>query len=245
MIPKIIHYCWFGDQEMPAFQKQCIASWYKHLPEYQLMFWNQDNFEVSAYPFAAEAYQAKKYAFVSDVCRLVVLKQYGGIYLDTDIELLSSLNTFLKHSAFIGFEESCKLQTGLIGSAVAGRWIEEILELYKERRFILLDGRYNTTTNVDLVTDWMEQKGIVLNNEYQEVADYFALYPSDFFCAKSHIDGSITPTVNTVAIHHFSGSWLEKKERRARDVRQFLRRVVGTNRYFRVKKALFFWRKEP
>ncbi|MDR0229173.1 MAG: glycosyl transferase [Flavobacteriaceae bacterium] len=238
MIPKIIHYCWFGCKEIPALQRECIASWQKYLPDYQLMLWNEENFCIKDYPFAARAYQEQKYAFVSDVCRLVVLEQWGGIYLDTDVELLGTLNPFLKHTAFIGFEDYTKLQTGLIGSEKGGKWITELLHIYQEKQFVNLDGSYNLTTNVDLISAEMEKRGIVLQNQYLSIESYVTLYPLDYFCAKSHIDGSIIKTLHTVAVHHFAGSWLENKDRRARNVRQFLRRVLGTEMYFKIKTII-------
>ena len=116
MIPKIIHFCWFGNNPKTELAEKCIASWKKFLPDYELKEWNESNFDIDQHPFTREAYQAKKYAFVTDYVRLFVLKEYGGIYMDTDVEVIKNLDCFLQHNAFSGFETSEYVQTGIIGS---------------------------------------------------------------------------------------------------------------------------------
>ncbi|MDM1507652.1 glycosyl transferase [Myroides odoratimimus] len=235
MIPKIIHYCWFGKGEFPDLINKCVESWRKYLPEYELMFWTEDNFDVDRYPFARQALECKKYAFVSDVCRLYVLKQYGGIYLDTDVEILKNLDCFLHHEAFSGFEDNNSVPTGIMASIKDGRWVSDMLEYYENRSFIKSDGEMDMTTNVNVITDIMKIKGLVLNNSFQIIPNYIAFYPSDVFCPKSHLDGKIRKTDNTVAIHHFAGSWLSKTERRNKKIKVFLRSIIGNKNFERIK----------
>lgn len=238
MIPKIIHYCWFGRGEYPELIKRCIESWRKYLPEYEIMFWNEDSFNLEEYPFAKQALEYKKYAFVSDVCRLAVLKKYGGVYLDTDVEVLGSLDKFLSHEAFSGFENNNFVPTGLMASVANGVWISEMLRYYEGKSFITVDNEMDMTTNVIIISELMKSKGITLNNSYQEIKGYVAFYPSDFFCPKSHLDGKMRITSNTIAIHHFAGSWLSPLEKRKKKVKSKIRNIIGNNMFECIKSIL-------
>lgn len=208
MIPKVIHYCWFGQGKKPDSVIKYINTWKKVMPDYEIKEWNEENFDMDAFPYAKEAYSQKKYAFVSDVVRLYALYHEGGVYLDTDIEVLKTFDPFLEHPAFIGFEDQNNIQTGLIASEKGGPWVKEALDLYEGRHFILPDGTLDTTTNVTLLTGMMEKHGLLKDNSRQDLKDLISIYPSDYFCAKSYSDGKVTVTDRTVTIHHFSGSWL-------------------------------------
>ncbi|MDR0228181.1 MAG: glycosyl transferase [Flavobacteriaceae bacterium] len=238
MIPKIIHYCWFGRGEFSPLVKKCMQSWKQYLPEYEVMFWNEDNFDLDEYPFAREALEQRKYAFVSDICRLSVLKKYGGVYLDTDVEMLKGLDEYLHHHAFSGFENNNAIPTGLMASIAEGMWVSDMLKYYEGRSFIKKDGELDMTTNVIIISELMSDKGVVFNNTYQEIPDYFTLYPSEYFCPKSHLDGKLTLTENTVAIHHFSGSWLSKAEKRNKRIKSLIRNIIGNNNFERIKKKI-------
>ena len=123
MIPKIIHYCWFGRGEMPPLAKKCIKSWKKYCPDYEIKEWNEDNFDLDMYPYAREAYDNRKFAFVTDVVRLYAIYTEGGIYMDTDVEVLKPLDSFLKHIAFSGYENDTLVPTGIMASEKGAKWI--------------------------------------------------------------------------------------------------------------------------
>lgn len=209
MIPKIIHYCWFGGSEMPELALKCIASWKQHLADYELILWNEENFDVNSNNYVKEAYESKKYAFVTDYVRLYVLYHHGGIYLDTDVEILKNLDEFLCLPAFSGFESETKVPTGIMASERFGQWAKEQLDYYSQRHFILSDGSYNLTTNVTVISNNMADGGFIFSNTIQNYKDIITMYPNDYFCAKSWVTGEITLTPNTYCIHHFAGSWKE------------------------------------
>lgn len=212
MIPKIIHYCWFGKGKMSPLAKECIKSWKKYLPDYEIKEWNEDNFDLNLYPYAREAYDNKKYAFVTDVVRLYALYHEGGIYMDTDVEVLKSLNPLLNHTAFSGFEDDHNIPTGIMASEKHGIWAKENLDYYKNKHFIRKNGELDLTTNVVTITKYMLTIGLKQNNTYQDFPNLITLFPKDYFCPKSHITRKIELTNNTYTIHHFDGSWMKKNK---------------------------------
>ncbi len=207
MIPKIIHYCWFGRGQKPELAVKCIESWKKFLPDYLIKEWNEDNFNLDISPYVREAYDNKKYAFVSDVARLYALYTEGGIYMDTDVEVLKPLDCFLNHHAFSGFENNHCVPTGIMASEKNGVWAKENLEYYNNRHFVKSGGVWDTTTNVTIITNYMLKKGLDPVNKYQDFPGLITMYPSDYFCPKDHGTGKIHLTENTYTIHHYSGSW--------------------------------------
>ncbi|MGE6220062.1 glycosyltransferase family 32 protein [Nubsella zeaxanthinifaciens] len=214
MIPKILHYCWFGNGEMPELALKCLESWRKYLPDYEIMVWNESNFDVNMYRFASEAYKEKKYAFVADVCRLYALKNMGGIYLDTDVEFLKPLDEkVLQQNAFTGFEDNLLLSSAIMGSEKNGKWINDLLPYYDNRSFYLKDGTHDVNPNTEIITEFMKtRKNVQINNTFQELEGYCTIFPSDYFCPKSWKTLKIKQTPNTYCIHHFAGSWLHKKQ---------------------------------
>jgi mannosyltransferase OCH1-like enzyme len=240
MIPKIIHYCWFGKNPLPKLATKCIESWRKHLPEYQIIQWNEDNFDLNMYPYTKQAHEQKKYAFVSDVCRLYAIKEYGGVYMDTDVEVLKPIGFFLKHNAFSGFETNYTIPTGIMASEKKGKWATDMLAYYDNRPFLLQDKTIDTTTNVEIITKIMKQKGILLNNKFQEIEGYIAFYPSEYFCPKNYVSEAIDLTENSHCIHHFSGSWYPKKRKFLKKSRILLIKILG---YQRIEKLIFFFKK--
>ncbi len=222
MIPKKIHYCWFGRGEKSALVKKCMASWKKYLPEYELKEWNEDNFDLDLFPFTREAYESRKYAFVTDVVRLYALYNEGGVYMDTDVEVLKPLDSFLHHIAFSGFEDDTQVPTGIMASEKNSIWAKENLDYYHERHFILPDGTWDTTSNVAIITNYMVSKGLLKVNGYYDFPNLITIYPKDYFCPKSYLDKKIYLTDNTVTIHHFSGSWQYKSK-----VRKFADLLIG------------------
>lgn len=155
MIPKKIHYCWFGRGQMPELAKKCIESWKKYLPDYEIKEWNEDNFDLNAYPYVREAYDNRKFAFVTDVVRLYALYTEGGIYMDTDVEVLKSLDGFLHHVAFSGFEDDHNIPSGIMASEKGGKWAKDNLDYYVGKHFIKEDGSLDLTTNVITITNYM------------------------------------------------------------------------------------------
>lgn len=217
MIPKKIHYCWFGRGEMPDLAKKCIESWKKYLPEYEIKEWNEDNFDLSRYPYAKQAYENRKFAFVTDVVRLYALYTEGGIYMDTDVEVVKPLDSLLQYEAVSGFETTNLVPTGLMASEKGSAIIGELLSDYKGREFLNANGEFNLTTNVIYITDTLNKYGLKLNNEFQTV-NGFTLFPWDYLCPKSVKDGKIYCTENTLTIHHFAGSWHSPFRNKVRDL---------------------------
>lgn len=210
MIPKIIHYCWFGKKPYPKLIEECIASWKKYCPDYEIKEWNEDNSPLHLYPFAQDAINAEKYAFASDVIRLYALYSEGGIYLDTDVELIRSLNPLLENSAFIGYEKDIpgRLQTAVIGAEKGNIWIEQWLSIYLTKKFSSTRKSMAQLQSPIQFTEYLQQKGIELNGEYQKLEDLI-LYPADYFCPTSYQTHLFEPTSDTYSIHYFTLSWSE------------------------------------
>ncbi|WP_246098449.1 glycosyltransferase family 32 protein [Saccharibacillus brassicae] len=228
-IPKIIHYCWFGRSELPELAVKCIESWKLHLPDYEIVRWDEDSFDIESNLFVRQAYASKKYAFVSDYVRLHALYTQGGIYMDTDVQVLKTLDPFLKHEAFSGFETLRTIPTAVIGAQAGSPVIRDFLSYYENRAFIKPDGNMDITTNVKIITEYCVSRGFVPDNRYQ-VFEGFALYPKDVFCPlewspdKSKIADRPIPE-ESCTIHHFAGSWLSEKE--IRRSKSFLWRRFG------------------
>lgn len=207
MIPKIIHFCWFGRGEMPELAKRCLASWHEYMPDWEYKSWNEDNFDVNSIPYTKEAYEARKYAFVSDYVRLWVLENEGGVYLDTDVEMFKSLDDLLELSAFGGFEGSkyLPLCTCIMASEPNGIWVKEMLDAYQNRHFVKEDGLCDMTTNVQFITSIMQKNGFVQNGVEQDYKDLH-VFPVDYFCPRQ-TTGEYLKTENTYCDHLGMGSW--------------------------------------
>lgn len=227
MIPKTIHYCWFGGNPLPKDAEKCINSWKKYCPDYEIIEWNESNFNINSNQYVKEAYEAKKFAFVTDYVRLYVMYTYGGIYMDTDVEVVRSLDDFLKHQAFSGFESSNSIPTGIMGSEKDFPLFKKLLDYYDDKHFIKKDGSLDTTTNTVTITNICKECGLVLNNRFQ-VLDGFALYPNDYFCPLENETGVLRKTENTAAIHWFAKSWVEEKHRSMMAFTRVLHRIFGT-----------------
>ena len=214
MIPKVIHYCWFGRNELPETAVKCISSWRKYFPEYEIKEWNEDNFDVNVIPYTKEAYAAKKYAFVSDYARFDILYRYGGLYFDTDVEVIKNFEDIIGKGPFMGCEldytgkSDLKVAPGLgLGCDMHNSFYLKLLELYKTLKFKNEDGSINTKTIVEYTTDLLRREGLQSkDNEIQKVAGLY-IYPSDFFCPKNYATGEIKITNNTCCIHHYDASW--------------------------------------
>lgn len=211
MIPKIIHYCWFGRGAMPESAKKCIDSWHEFMPDYEYKLWNEDVFDVNAVPYTKEAYEAKKYAFVSDYVRLVALHSEGGVYLDTDVEVFKPFDDLLSYDAFAGFEGSKYLPIGtcVMASKAKGQWVREMLEAYHDRHFLKEDGSFDFTTNVQFITAKMCERGFVQNGKEQDYKD-LRVFPVDYFSPR-RTTGEYVRTENTFCDHHGMGSWTDSR----------------------------------
>ena len=177
MIPKKIHYCWFGRNPKPELAEKCIASWQKYCPDYELTEWNEDNFDICSAPlYVRQAYEHKKWAFITDYVRLYALVNFGGVYMDTDVEVCKPLDEFLQHQAFSGFEDGINIPTGIMASEKDFPLFKYLLDYYDDVSFVNEDGTLNTVTNVTIITEMCEKKGLIKNNQFQ-VIDGFALYP--------------------------------------------------------------------
>ena len=228
MIPKIIHYCWFGRGEKPELAKKCIASWKKSCPDFEICEWNEDNCDYLSIPFMAEAYAAKKYAFVSDVMRLIVLEQYGGVYFDTDVEVLRDISPLLDDEGFIGFENDQFVNSGQVMAAKAHHpVIQAMIEEYKKLHFTNTDGTATPVGCPRLNTDVMERFGLIRNGREQVVAGIH-VYPADYFNPMDSTTGKLTKTENTYSIHWYSMSWLPKRVQMKAKLGRILRRVLKT-----------------
>lgn len=226
MIPKKIHYCWFGGNPLPPLAEKCIASWKKYCPDYEIIEWNESNFDVNCCSYVKEAYEAKKWAFVSDVARLYALVNYGGIYMDTDVEVLRPLDDLLEYEAVSGFEAKDRIQTGLMACREGQTLFVELLRDYDDAHFIKEDGSFDTTTNVTRITDACLKYGLKLDNTLQTI-NGFTLFPQDFFCPIDLDTGKLNITANTYSIHHFAGSWESKSSILRGKIYRFLNRNFG------------------
>jgi hypothetical protein len=240
MIPKIIHYCWFGGNPLPKLAIDCIASWKTFLPEYEIIEWNETNFPIDQFIFAKQALESKKYAFITDVCRLYALKKIGGIYMDTDVEVLKPLDDFLHHTAFSGFENDDYVPTGIMASQKEEKWVTEMLNYYDNNPFINDDLSLKLTSNTFIITQFMIQKGFVMNNSFQELKDYIAFYPNEYFCPKSYKTGNIELTQNSYCIHHFAKSWTPMKDKWRNVLKLKFMKIFG---YKNIQKIIDLYKK--
>jgi len=215
MIPKKIHYCWFGGATLPPLAQTCIESWRKFCPDYEIVRWDESNFDVNCCAYVREAYDAKKWAFVSDYARFWILYHQGGVYLDTDVELVRPLDEIVSAGSFMGMQSEKKPEVapGLGIACPAGMaLIGELMEDYHTRRFVNADGTLNQTTVVDYTTEYFCRYGLKASRQVQEVAGIL-VYPKEYFCPMDYTTGKIRITPRTYAIHHYSASWHNEKER--------------------------------
>ena len=212
-IPKIIHYCWFGGKPKPELAEKCIRSWKKFCPDYQIIEWNESNFDVSSAPlYVRQAYEAGRWAFVTDYVRLLGLLEMGGVYMDTDVEVVKPLDPYLAHEAFAGFEHPQRVQTGLMACRKDFPLFREFLAHYDTALFYRPDGTQDTTTNVEVLTKLCMDRGLVCNDTFQ-VVDGLAIYPREVFCPVDYDTEKLRRTRKTAVIHWFASSWHTEAEK--------------------------------
>lgn len=210
VIPKIIHYCWFGGNPIPEKYKVWMESWKKYCPDYTIKRWDETNYDIQKCRYMVEAYERKKWGFVSDFARLDVVHEYGGIYLDTDVELIRGLDDLLYQKGFMGYESTNFVSTGLGFGAVKGHPIlKETLDEYYKRRFVNDDGSENQICCPQYQTELLKKHGLAQNGEYQVVAD-MTIYPEKVLCGKNMYTMMESVNEYTRAIHHYDGSWSEE-----------------------------------
>lgn len=242
MIPKIIHYCWFGGNTLDARSKKCIASWKKYFPDYEIKEWNEQNFDINSCQYAKEAYQSKKWAFVSDYARFKILYEYGGVYFDTDVEVIKDFSPILKSGSFMGCERSAMnspvtVNPGLGLAATPGLDLhKEIIDNYEQSSFYKNDGSINLYTVVERTTDILNKHGLKNTNHIQKIAG-ITIYPKEYFCPINIDTGKLEITKNTYSIHHFAGSWVSKESKLRGKIYRFINRYFGKKMADYVRKV--------
>ena len=226
MIPKIIHYCWFGGSELSKEAKKYIETWRSLCPEYQIIEWNETNFNVDAVPYVREAYEQRKWAFVSDYARLYALEKYGGIYFDTDVEVLKPLDTFLNNKAFIGAESKYSICTAVIGAEKGATFIGELMRLYNDLHFVN-EQEMDLTPNSQRIFEYLKN-----TYDYKETSkpikwENCTLYPKDYFSPINCYTYKQEITKNTYCIHRFAGTWKNEKEVFSNKLKALVTRIIG------------------
>lgn len=237
MIPKKIHYFWFGNKQKPDQILEYIKSWKKNFPDYDIIEWNEDNFDVNCCKYTQEAYAAGKYAFVSDYARLYVLYNYGGIYFDTDIEVCRSFDMLLSnHKMVLGFEDKHYVLTAFMASEPGMKCIYELIQKYNSKSFVKDNGKYDTLPNPVIVTDILEKNGLVANGKRQMFQPECEIFPYDFFSAFNIAKQKLIVTENTVCIHHCMGSWQTRREKIKPFVKSVIVNFIGEEKFDNIKK---------
>lgn len=242
MIPKVIHYCWFGGNPLPNSAQKCIASWRKYLPDYEIKEWNESNFDVNIIPYTAEAYKAKKYAFVSDYARFWILYKYGGLYFDTDVEVIKNMDDIIAKGPFMGCENEAKAgatpaQLGVAPGLGLGvnpglGLYGEILNWYNTHHFITWTGVIEKNV-VDITTEILNKNGIEILDEGVLKSSGILIYPKEYFCPKDYITGEMNITDKTKSIHHYSATWVGNK-------RTFVDKVIKRLKFILIRISSLF-----
>lgn len=207
MIPKVIHYCWFGGKEKPTEVIRCIESWKKYCPNYKIIEWNEKNYDYQKNEYTKYCYEHKLWAFFTDYVRLDIIYSYGGIYLDTDVEVIKSFDPLLKEDCFLGMEEIGTVNTGEgFGAEKGNPIIKENKEFYENKFNFFNNGKFKKIICVKITTDILTKYGLRKINEIQSF-DVFTVYPPAYFCPKKMGTNKITITKDTYSIHHFDSSW--------------------------------------
>lgn len=226
-IPKVIYYCWFGKGSMPSLAEKCIESWRKYCPQYKIVCINEENFDITQNKYAKQAYEAGKWAFVSDYARLKVLYEQGGVYFDTDVELIKPIDKLIEENGYMGFDDNGVISTGLGFACEKGNEVVgALLADYDDIPFILPDGSYDLTPCPDRNTKVLLNLGMDINNKNQ-IFMGIRMLPEDFLCPMKYYTGKKKITKNTYSIHHFSASWISATAKRT----IFVKRIVGVKLY--------------
>lgn len=238
----VIHYCWFGGKELPDEAKKCIESWKKNCPNYEIKRWDESNYDVHKNIYISQAYESKKYAFVSDYARLEIIYNEGGVYFDVDVEVIKNIDILIKKGAFLGCEtdgrrfsfighkkDKIAVAPGLIIYADKNNpIIKSILDSYDKESFILKDGSLNTKTIVTRTTEVLKEKGLKDKKGIQYLENMI-IYPKEYFCPLDYYTGELKIKKNTYSIHHYSASWQSEYERELHIRTRKWSKVFGTS----------------
>lgn len=227
MIPKIIHYCWFGGKPLPKDAERYICSWRKYMPGYEIKRWDESNFDIDSIPYTKEAYASNKYAFVSDYARFWILYHYGGIYFDTDVEIVKPIDDIVIAGNFLGVELQDSTQITVapgLGLGVEKNCpvLKDLIQIYQDSHFLCEDGSVKVKNIVEITTDYLIRKGLKNTEEVQQCCG-FTIYPKDYFCPIDYNTRELKMTDNTRTIHHYAESWIPKSTR----LKNLLRRMFG------------------
>ena len=239
MTPKTIHYCWFGGKPLPKSAEKCIRSWKKHLPEYRIVRWDESNFDIDSIPYTKEAYAAKKYAFVSDYARFWILYHHGGVYFDTDVEVLKPIDDIVEAGNFLGVEQQnnthITINPGLgLGAEKNNPLLKDLMEIYHSSHFLCEEGTVKVQNIVEITTEYLIKKGLENINGIQQCCG-FTIYPKDYFCPIDYDTRELKITENTRTIHHYAESWVPKSTRIKNAIgrmfgKRFLNALIGIKR---------------
>ncbi len=237
MIPKIIHFCWLSNDEYPPLIQKCIDTWKEKLPDYEFIHWDTNRFKLEDNIWVKQAFETKKYAFAADFIRLYAVYNYGGIYLDTDIEIVKSFNDLLERPYFVGAEGEGIIEAGVFGAEKNADWLKKCLDYYEGKEFIKDDGTFDTLTlprimmsQISQIKTFKEVGPNDINSKQQHIDnDMIYMFPKDYFCAKNHGTGVIEKTANTYSVHHFAMSWLPKKRTFLPNLKRKLMSIFGVN----------------
>ena len=232
-IPKIIHYCWFGDAPIPKETLDYIKTWKEKCPDYEFRKWDESNFDVYKYDYTKEAYSEKKWAFISDVCRLEKIYEFGGIYLDVNTKVLKNFDQLLDHEMFVGFEQDNMIQMGVFGAKDHHPMIEKLLgEYYKREHLLDENGVINFRTINDRAQEELLKLGMKPENSFQQLGD-ITVYPKECFCPRYwNSPRQDTITDNTYTIHYFGASWHDEgvrkrlKKMQREDINQLISVII-------------------
>ena len=232
VIPKKIHYCWFGRGKKPKLAKKCIASWKKYCPDYEIIEWNEDNFDINLNGYTKMCYEQKKYAFLTDYIRLLVVAEHGGIYFDTDVEVVRPIDELLDNSAFFCFENEKYVATGLgFGAEKRNPLIEEMSRAYSS----LLDGQQGTIGCPILNTEALIKYGLQLNGQVQKIQGA-KIFSKEYFNPFDSVTGELHKTENTYSVHWYSASWLSPTKRLTSKITRVFHRIFGPSCFAFLKK---------
>ena len=232
-IPKIIHCCWFGPNAIPQKELTCMESWKAYFPEHEVKLWNENNFDINENLFAKQAYEANHFAFVSDYVRTKVLYEHGGIYLDTDVEILQNFDSVLrKEFCFLGFETRAKIGTAVMGFSPQHDVLKHFLNFYQSNNFRKKNGDINTIANVTILTDILSKRGLITDGTSQTIDD-IEVFQREYFYPKKITDSEFRISSQTIAVHRCSNSWMTERERNRGNNKLWINIMRPLLRFFR------------
>lgn len=244
MIPKKIHYCWIGSNSLTPLAEKCIQSWERYCNDYEIIRWDESNYDFTKNEYMRQAYEAKKWGFVPDYARLDIIYNHGGIYLDTDVEIVRSIDDLLENKCFAGVESYSEdrlyIALGLgFGAERKNPFIKEIRDTYEKLSFVNEDGSLNLIASPIYQTEFLKEKGLIYSEQIQNICG-MTIYPKKYFNPMDLNTGKIVLEKDTFSIHHYAGSWLDSKQKKRYEIHKFLNRILGiktTNKIIKIIKG--------